>query len=90
MVELGTNAFHVTCWLPVDVVEISDTVAKMGEVYAVKPLGVLAMIDEGELDWKIVAIRADDPKAAEVNDVADVEQVFPVSMIGRACWSLCG
>ena len=50
----------------------------MGEVYAVKPLGVLAMIDEGELDWKVVCIRADDPKAKEVDDVGDVEKVFPV------------
>lgn len=64
----------------VDVVEISDRVGEIGEVYAVKPLAVLAMIDDGELDWKIVAIRADDPKAALVNDVEDVEKVFPVSM----------
>ena len=50
----------------------------MGEVYPVKALGVLAMIDEGELDWKVVCIRADDPKAKEVDDVGDVERVFPV------------
>ena len=44
----------------------------------VKPLGCLAMIDEGELDWKIVAISLDDPKASLVNDVDDVEKHFPV------------
>lgn len=43
-----------------------------------KPLAVLAMIDEGELDWKVVAIRADDPKADKVSDIEDVEREFPV------------
>lgn len=62
----------------VDVVEIGEKAGAVGEVYPVKPLAVLAMIDEGELDWKVVAIRADDPKAAEVNDIDDVERVFPV------------
>lgn len=36
------------------------------------------MIDEGELDWKIVAISLDDPKAPLVNDIDDVEKHFPV------------
>ena len=36
------------------------------------------MIDEGELDWKIVAISLDDPRASLVNDVKDVEKHFPV------------
>ena len=59
---------------PVDVVEIGSAVGKMGGVYKVKPLGVYAMIDDGELDWKVIAIRADDPKAGQVNDVEDVER----------------
>ena len=41
----------------------------MGGVYAVKPLGVYAMVDDGEVDWKVVCIRADDPKAGAVHDV---------------------
>ena len=43
-----------------------------------KPLAALAMIDEGELDWKIVAISLDDSRASLVNDVDDVEKHFPV------------
>ncbi|KAK7276410.1 hypothetical protein RIF29_17549 [Crotalaria pallida] len=38
------------------------------------PLAALAMIDEGELDRKIVAILLNDPKASLVNDVDDVEK----------------
>jgi hypothetical protein len=37
----------------VDVVEIGSSQLKMGGVYRVKPLGVYAMIDDGELDWKV-------------------------------------
>ncbi len=32
------------------------------------------MIDDGELDWKVIAIRADDPLAEKLNDVEDVER----------------
>lgn len=63
---------------PVDVVEIGAESCAMGGVYAVKPLAILAMIDDGELDWKIAAIRADDPKADLVNDVEDVERCAPL------------
>merc|ERR1712238_149646 len=57
---------------PIDVVEIGSTTLGMGSVTEVKPLGVLAMIDDGELDWKVVAIAVDDPLAMEYNDIDDV------------------
>lgn len=59
---------------PVDVVEIGSAAGRMGGVYKIKPLGVYAMIDDGELDWKVIAIACDDPKANLVNDVEDVEK----------------
>ena len=46
----------------------------MGGVYPVKPVGVYAMIDDGELDWKVIAISTADPKADSINDVEDVER----------------
>ncbi|KAH9694846.1 Soluble inorganic pyrophosphatase 6 [Citrus sinensis] len=71
---------------PVDVVEIGERRRKIGEILKVKPLGALAMIDEGELDWKIVAISLDDPKAALVNDVDDVEKHFPGTLTAIRDW----
>ena len=62
---------------PVDVVEIGSAVCEMGGIYKVKPLGVYAMLDDGEVDWKVIVIREDDPKASKVNDVDDVEREFP-------------
>ena len=38
---------------PIDVVEIGSKAIAMGSVVEVKPLGVIAMIDDGELDWKV-------------------------------------
>lgn len=41
-----------------DVVEIGSQVLAVGSVTKVKPLGVLAMIDDGELDWKVRLLLA--------------------------------
>ncbi len=38
-----------------------------GEVIKVKVLGILAMIDEGETDWKVIAINVEDPEAKDLN-----------------------
>lgn len=56
---------------PLDVVDISDIKAQVGEVYPVKVLGALMMMDGGEADWKIVVIRQSDPRSEEVHDVSD-------------------
>lgn len=62
---------------PLDVTEIGEKIMPFGSVYQVKVLGCLALLDEGEVDWKIIAINTDDPASAKVNDIADVEKVMP-------------
>jgi len=62
---------------PVDVCEIGFTVAKVGAVKQVKVLGAMALLDEGETDWKIIAIDVTDPLANELNDIEDVERKLP-------------
>lgn len=62
---------------PLDVCEIGTAVAARGEIKRVKVLGLLAMIDDGETDWKIIAIDVNDPLAAQLNDITDVEKVKP-------------
>lgn len=47
-----------------DVVEIGAAALEMGSVTPVKPVGVYAMIDDGELDWKVIAISSNDPKVS--------------------------
>ena len=62
---------------PLDVCEIGIRQIGTGQVRAVKVLGVLAMIDDDETDWKVVAIDVDDRWAPELNDVEDVERLLP-------------
>lgn len=57
-------------------------------------LGVLAMIDEGETDWKLMVIDVNDPLASKLNGVLHgyrVNGVFRVTALvtarstGRVC-----
>ncbi|KAJ1890328.1 Inorganic pyrophosphatase [Kickxella alabastrina] len=62
---------------PVDVCEIGEAIGYIGQVKQVKILGVMALIDEGETDWKVLAIDVNDPLASKMNDVEDIERYMP-------------
>jgi len=62
---------------PLDVCEIGELVGKPGEVKQVKVLGVMALLDEGETDWKVIVIDVNDPLASRLNDVEDIERHLP-------------
>lgn len=62
---------------PLDVCEIGEAVGYTGQVKQVKVLGVMALLDEGETDWKILAIDVNDPIANDLNSIADIEKHQP-------------
>ena len=62
---------------PTDVVEIGSSPCKIGQVYQVKPVCAFAMIDDGEVDWKVVVIPEDNAKSAKISNADDVEKEFP-------------
>ena len=62
---------------PLDVLEIGESIAYTGEIKQVKVLGIMALLDEGETDWKVVTIDIRDPLAPKLNDIEDVEKYFP-------------
>lgn len=62
---------------PLDVCEIGELVAKTGDIKQVKVLGVMALLDEEETDWKIIVIDINDPLAPKLNDIEDVERHLP-------------
>lgn len=62
---------------PIDAFDISELPAKTGNVRKVKILGVFAMIDAGETDWKVITISINDPKANQINNLADIEREMP-------------
>eukprot|EP01032_Pedospumella_encystans_P014885 gene14885-17076_t len=71
---------------PLDLVEIGSTVLEAGSVHKAKVLGVLAMIDDGELDWKVITVRTEDPLASVLNDVPDIEKHLPGTISGLREW----
>lgn len=71
---------------PLDVCEIGTKISKRGDVKQVKVLGTLALIDEGETDWKILAIDVNDEKAANINDIGDIETVMPGLLQATVNW----
>ncbi|KAJ3297570.1 Inorganic pyrophosphatase [Borealophlyctis nickersoniae] len=62
---------------PLDVCEIGELVGHVGQIKQVKVLGTMALLDEGETDWKIIAIDVNDPLAPKLNDIEDVEKHLP-------------
>merc|ERR1712034_94129 len=47
---------------------------KIGEVAQVKILGVLALVDSGETDWKLLVVRTDNPKFVDINTLSDLKE----------------
>merc|ERR1712146_736369 len=74
---------------PLDVVELGGDKLPRGAVVPVKIVGALALIDEGELDWKLIAIAECDKLSTRINDIDDVEELMLArSMLcatGTAC-----
>ncbi|RWA14608.1 hypothetical protein EKO27_g541 [Xylaria grammica] len=62
---------------PLDVCEIGELVGYTGQVKQVKVLGVMALLDEEETDWKVIVVDINDPLAPKLNDVEDVERHLP-------------
>merc|ERR1712045_2922 len=71
---------------PIDVCEIGSKIHKRGAVIKVKVLGTFAMIDEGETDWKIMAIDVEDELASKLNDIEDVETHLPGLLAATVEW----
>ncbi|KAL6067113.1 Inorganic pyrophosphatase [Balamuthia mandrillaris] len=62
---------------PLDVVELGSAPANRGQVLQVKVLGALPLVDQGELDWKVLVINQNDPKASLLNDLDDIKKELP-------------
>lgn len=63
---------------PLDVFDLSYTTQSVGAIVTVRALGAVCLIDEGQADWKILAINveADEPLAS-AQSIEDVERIAP-------------
>lgn len=71
---------------PLDAIEIGSSVLNLGDVKRVKILGSLGLIDDGELDWKVVVIDVEDPLASQVDDFSQVEEKMPLLLAETRRW----
>jgi len=62
---------------PLDICEISQDPLPRGAVVPVKILGITCLIDEGETDWKVIAISTNNPEASKYNNLDDVRTHRP-------------
>ena len=63
---------------PLDVIDLCQTPASVGDVVVCRPLGAVCLIDEGQADWKILVVNTqiDSPLAA-ARSTAEVELLWP-------------
>jgi inorganic pyrophosphatase len=71
---------------PIDAVEIGQRQWPVGAVVRVKVLGIIALIDTGETDWKLVTISVEDPIAEHLHDIEDVYTHMPGAMESFVEW----
>ena len=62
---------------PIDVIELGTRQRSTGSITRVKVIGLIAMIDADETDWKILAIALDDDRSLNINDLADLDAHMP-------------
>jgi len=57
---------------PIDVLQLNKRSCQRGEVQMVRVLGALALVDDGETDWKLLVIDVHDPDTPDWKDVSDI------------------
>ncbi|GBE61050.1 inorganic pyrophosphatase [Babesia ovata] len=67
---------------PVDAIDVSQTTMPFGSVVQVKVVGALALVDEGEIDWKMFVVRSDDPHFDDIKDLDDIDRIYPGTTTG--------
>lgn len=67
------KAFKSNCLQLFQKCIFDSQVCSRGEIIKVKVLGTLALIDEGETDWKVIVINTEDPEAASFNGISNLQ-----------------
>ena len=71
---------------PLDVVELGMRAWPVGTVLRVKPLGIMAMIDGGETDWKLLTVAVSDPIAPMLSNLDDLHIQLPGAVAATHRW----
>jgi len=57
---------------PIDVLQLNGSPCAPGAVQRVRVLGALALVDDGETDWKLLVVDVDSPDVPSWKDVGDI------------------
>ena len=71
---------------PIDVIEVGSGPLGMGSIVRIKVLGSMELIDEGETDHKIIALREGDIHFDSVHNMGDLEKVKPGITVSLLDW----
>ncbi|KAF1772469.1 P-loop containing nucleoside triphosphate hydrolase [Phytophthora cactorum] len=71
---------------PLDVIEVGTKQLPMGSVNPVKILGSIELVDQGEVDHKILALSLADADADKINSVSDLQSVKPGVLDALVDW----
>lgn len=72
---------------PLDVLDIStENVLNPGDIQQVKVLGSLGLIDDGEIDWKVISISNTSAYFSDINNLKDVKKFYPGLLEGIKFW----
>ena len=72
---------------PLDIVEMSTSkIYSMGEIHTVKVLGALCLLDQGELDWKILGLHAGEASALGIKNLGDFTRLNPGAVQAITEW----
>jgi len=70
--KTGKHQYPVGDNDPIDAIEIGADAMQVGQVAPVKVLGVQALIDDGETDWKLIVVRTDNEKFQHINTLQEL------------------
>ncbi|CCK72120.1 inorganic diphosphatase PPA2 KNAG_0J00370 [Huiozyma naganishii CBS 8797] len=71
---------------PIDCCEIGSAILPTGTIARVKVLGSIALIDDDELDWKVIVINEKDPLFTKIDSLHDVETYMPKLLEATREW----
>ena len=70
---------------PMDCFDISDLPVKSGDIIQLKVLGCVAMIDQSEMDWKMIGINCADPLSEKYLDMGYIPNDKMAEIIDFLC-----
>ncbi len=72
---------------PLDIVEVGmNQVMRMGESRTVKVLGSLCLLDQGELDWKIIGVNLEEARDKGIKNVEEYNRINPGALQAIHDW----